>query len=119
MSFPIWPVSLPQIPLREGNGLNAVSNSVVFEPDKGPPIKRAATTVQQAMIQVSLNLTEAQKDLFMLFFEVTLNFGTTRFQMIDPYTHGPREYQIEGETYTLNEISQGVYKLALSLRRVS
>lgn len=119
MALPIWPLALPQMPLSDGNSETMVSNATVFQPDKGPPMKRQGATAQNALISFTCNLTAAQTALFYEFYDIDMQKGSGRFQWIDPYRDVPHEFQIEGEVFALDEMSPGLNRLSMTLRRVS
>ena len=47
----MWPGSLPQYPRRPDYGDTSVDPTTAFQPEKGPPIERADTTVPMSELK--------------------------------------------------------------------
>lgn len=114
----VWPATLPQVPLLDGNGLQPVANFVEFSPDVGPPMRRQRTTLAQHVIGWSFNLTAAQVATFRTFFHTTIKGGADSFEADDPFVGDAAEFVFEGQ-YSLAELGPDVFRMTSQIRRVT
>lgn len=85
MSLPAWPATLPQAPDRRSWTGGPREDRAVFEPDLGPPMLRARTTVDTTVWTATFpRLTFAQVETFRAFWHDDLRRGTLPFLWVDP-----------------------------------
>jgi hypothetical protein len=118
MALAVWPATLPQIPLQDGNGLQAEPNRFEFQPDEGPAVRRRRYSAPLRRINWSLNLTAAQKTTFLTFYDATLGYGADRFTAPDPFAGGAAVFQIVGE-YAMVQLDASNFRVQLQMLRVS
>ena len=83
MAARIWPVSLPQVPLRQGFGESAQSPVIRTQMDVGPAKLRARYTAEVTLYNFRFLLTDAQVVTLETFYKTTLTFGSLRFHWTD------------------------------------
>lgn len=81
----IWPVTLPQVPIRDGLRIEPVDVVLRSPMDTGPPKTRAMSSLAIKRYTMSyLLLTVAEVEYLDTFYETTTTFGTTTFTWDDP-----------------------------------
>jgi len=81
MAIPIWPTSLPQKPLFDGYREAIPNNVLRSESDAGFSKTRRKGATPPFRIEVSFNLTGAQRTTLYNFVSNTLLDGTLRFEL--------------------------------------
>lgn len=82
MVLPVWPASLPVVPLRDGTGpVNLYDPPIETEMEDGPRRMRRRSTTTWATINVRFKLTNAQFATFQTFLRDTLDHGASKFTM--------------------------------------
>ncbi|WP_230531125.1 hypothetical protein [Microvirga roseola] len=82
MALPVWPASLPVVPLRDGTGPASLYDPPIeTEMEDGPRRMRRRSTTTWATVAVRFKLTNDQFATFQAFVRDTLDHGASRFTM--------------------------------------
>lgn len=82
MPLPVWPITLPQRPLREGYAVSAPSGHMSeTEVEDGPAIRRRKVFSLWRRVQLRYRMTPAQKAAFETFWRQDLNAGVNEFTL--------------------------------------
>ena len=114
MPTAVYPASLPQVPLigyRETLADNLVRN----EFDVGPPKTRPRSTAPRKQMTWAMNLTQAQKETLVSFFEDSLAFGSLEFQHRLPDDAGQQAIFKFTEPPQFNLISPTTWSVSMSV----
>lgn len=84
MLVPIWPLDLPQKPLRSGYSDKLPNNQLRSEMDSGPDKVRGKGKAEVEVDTVTYVLKNAQRDLFKIFVRDTLQGGVLCFDWPHP-----------------------------------
>lgn len=79
--MPVWPASLPALPLNDGFSWEPVDNVVASDNDVGEPIARRRFTGTTIRLSGVLLLTDAQAETLFDFWADTLAQGVLAFTM--------------------------------------
>lgn len=110
MTLPIWPVSLPQEPLRAGYTENYPSNLLRSEGSTGVAKVRRKGAPRPFSFTASFKVTAAQRVTLIQFVNVTLQEGALRFD----YTH-----PVDGTAFEARIVPQGDNLFTLTPRKGS
>ena len=72
MSYPVWPVSLPQTPLAEGYSEAIADNVIRSKMETGPAKMRLRSTVSNESLTCAMHITRAQWATVRVFYLTTL-----------------------------------------------
>ncbi len=82
MAYPLWPTTLPVIPLRDGSGPESLFQPPIeTEMEDGPRRARRSSSTTWAIVNLRFRMTNAQFAVFQAFVRDTLNHGASRFTM--------------------------------------
>lgn len=82
MTLPVWPVTLPSIPILNGSGIDALHDDPIeTEMEDGEPRARRRSTTTWARISLRFKMTNAQFLVFQAFVRDTLEHRSSRFTM--------------------------------------
>lgn len=84
MPAPIWPLDLPQRPLRSGYSDKLPNNQLRSEMDSGPDKVRGKGKAEAEVDTVTYVLRDSQRDLFKSFVRDTLQGGVLCFDWPHP-----------------------------------
>lgn len=84
MAAPVWPLDLPQKPLRSGYGDKLPNNQLRSEMDIGPDKVRGKGKAESEVDSVTYVMRDAQRDLFKSFVRDTLQGGVLCFDWPHP-----------------------------------
>lgn len=105
MALPVWPASLPQIPLVPGGSNSPYQAPAETEMEDGPPRSRETATATWSAISYVYVLSAVQFSVFEAFARDTLAKGSARF-MIPRWRPGAsaplplRQARIPGGVYS-------------------
>lgn len=85
----VWPITLPQIPLRAGFTCKPRDSRIFSQFDVGPPAVRSRYSGEIVDYTIPLLLTFTQRDTLEDFWAVGTLRGTDRFDWIDFFTALP------------------------------
>lgn len=121
MAIPVWPSTLPQIPLRSGYQRTKPNLLRRSQPTQGPAIVRGKAVLGVGGITAPYMLTTAQRDTLHSFLYDTCRSGALRFSFPDPDGGATRlECRVvpasESALYTeAAPNAQGYWSISLSL----
>lgn len=95
--LPIWPISLPQQPLREGFSLRQSSNLLRSEGDSGIAKVRRRGAPRPVTFTCRFRMTDSQRETLAGFVSATLQDGALRFEMPHPVSGATVEVRIVPE----------------------
>lgn len=81
-----WPGTLPQFVLRDGYQEGFKDTVLRSDMDSGPAKRRRRFTAAPEPHSFTMELTDAQVDLFRTFFDTTIEGGALGFDMTNPRT---------------------------------
>ncbi len=88
-----WHADLPRCPLPTESSEQLGENHVEFNPDLGPPMRRARSTIAYDRVRLAFMMTWTQTQIFRDFYRNTLLHGTMAFVLqADPFTRESAEY---------------------------
>lgn len=93
----IWPASLPQYARRQGYGITGIDPVDSFNPEKGPPIERSASTVSMSELSLAFIMSLDQLETFKDFVRRVLQHGTTPFVIPHPDSRNQVEARLIGD----------------------
>lgn len=86
MSYSAWPNTLPQYVLQDGFSEKVEDQLIESQMDAGRAKTRRRFTAPLRLLNVSLNLTAAQRTAFETFYFTTLQAGALPFTWVNPIT---------------------------------
>ena len=87
-----WPTSLPECPQWQYTETRQ-DGRIRSDMDAGPAKLRARFTTIVQNFSVNMNLTSAQVDTLISFYDDTLSFGTASFDWLHPRTQDPASFR--------------------------
>lgn len=84
MPAPVWPLDLPQRPIRSGYNDGLPNNQLRSKMDAGPDKVRGKGKAEPEVDTVTYVMRDAQRDLFKLFVRDTLQGGVLYFDWPHP-----------------------------------
>jgi hypothetical protein len=113
-----WPTTgaFPQFPLIGTWNRQRQQNTIVFEPDVGPPLVRRRSTVSTQQASFALTLTLGQLATLETFFVTDCNEGATPFTFDNPET-GTSEQWAWVQPPVVSQSTKNAYTVQCSLRR--
>lgn len=97
MATAVWPLTLPQDPLRQGYEERAAQVGVRTAMDAGPPKVRRRFTAGVKTLRVTMSMTRAEVAIFETFYETVLEGGTLRFEWTHPRTLQTVEFRFNDD----------------------
>lgn len=115
-----WPVTLPVFPDRGRGSGGPADGRIAFEPERGPPLLRRATTAEVLRFQLEMPAFDAaQMAVFAAFFDEDLAGGSLAFAFRHPVSRAPGRFVIApGTTYTMTRTLLTHTRVALDLIRL-
>lgn len=95
-----WPGTLPDRPSRRGYRARRQDNLLKNDTSKGPPLVRRRFTARSQILDVTYEMTTAQKDTFVTFFEDSLLDGEERASIPHPEGGANTEFWVEEPEWT-------------------
>lgn len=100
MAIPVWPLTLPQVPLRNGYRRTRPNLTKRLQPAQGPAIVKADAVLGVSMITANYLLSKAQRDTLEIFLYDTCRSGALRFSWPDPDGGAVLECRVKPESET-------------------
>lgn len=105
MAIPVWPPSLPTLPLSEGYEENIPDNTLRTSMGQGPAKVRPKGAPLPTAFSAGFLLTTEQVATFQAFVEDGLRRGALRFEWAHPRTGAAIESRIVGDGKRLYTVS--------------
>ncbi len=94
--MPVWPATLPQLPLRGGYARNDRSVVVRSQMDIGPAKTRRRTAVGVVPLMLTYHLSQSQLTTFRAFFANDIASGALSFDLPEPEGAGVISIRLTG-----------------------
>lgn len=116
-----WPGTLPSAPLLDAFQAQPKLNLISFGTEVGPGKVRRRSTARVMVEQLAFNLTTAERDAFVTFFQTTLKDGALSFSLTDPLSGVSKSFRFEPNDppYTIVPAGYGRWRVGFSLARLS
>lgn len=89
-----WPIELPQLPLDNGYSRKSTESVIKFNTTKGRALQRNRSNAMPDNVTEQYYLTDAQRAILKLFYDVTTKSGTITFLKVEPETGQQLVYRI-------------------------
>ena len=111
----VWPVGLPQIPLREGYSEEEPDVIKRTEMDEGPAKQRPRFTdgIRPFLVQVEVDVE--QVTIFETFYSDTLRDGTIPFTWKHPRTQVNTDFRFVGQPQKIRNQGARNYRIVMAL----
>lgn len=119
--IPVWPATLPQSPRRDSLSVSPLPGRAVFEPERGPPIDRAAVTADTLSYSLVFpQVRAAGLVVFQDFYTTALRRGVLPFAWRDPITQAVWRWKIggDGSDYEVSARGADLYDIGLQILRL-
>lgn len=111
----VWPVGLPQIPLREGYSESEPDVIKRTDMDEGPAKQRPRFTVGIRPFRVQVEMDLDQVATFQTFYEDTLKDGTIPFTWKHPRTQVNTDFRFVGQPQQIKNHGARNYRVVMAL----
>ena len=113
----VWPVSLPQEPLFEGNIEQAPNVTLRTQMDDGPPKMRQRSTAGYYKCTYVFNMTTAQVATLLTFYNTTVEGGAVYWEWTHPRTSSTENWRFTAPpSYT--KITSGYWKVTIQVEQL-
>jgi len=110
-----WPATLPQKQFAGSLSVKALDQRVIFQPDRGEPVVRAAYSATVRQLTFSQVLDDDQLATLETFYFTTLKGGSLQFDWADLYPSGTQTYTFS-EPYVVDDGgAPGVWRVGIAL----
>jgi hypothetical protein len=115
----LWPVGLPQKPLREGFQRTKFPNKVQTEMDSGPTKSRRFQSIASFIYNVTFELDQGNSELdtFWTFYDTTTLSGTEEFEWVDPLSGTNYYWVFYGDEPVETPVGGNNYRVTFQLER--
>jgi hypothetical protein len=96
MADVVWPSGVSEATLLDGHELELPVGYVEFQPDIGPPMRRAVGTLVPRDCSMQLAMTSTALATFRDWYEDDLSYGTLSFEHPDPETGETEDWMFVG-----------------------
>lgn len=122
MSFPLWPSTLPQMPVDPQYPgypqIDPTPNGIRTSMDTGPAKQRRRFTAVPSMVTLQMHLQEAEIATLKNFVEVTLQ-SVLPFQWVDFPTGIAANYRfVSGQTPKVAHFAGDIWTVTISLEKL-
>jgi hypothetical protein len=122
MAIPMWPLSLPQVPLADGYSETAPSGLAETDIARGPKRRRMTAFRNSGTFTAKYYMTEVQITVLDTFIRDSLYHGVQTLRMPHPRTGAYILANInptdENSFYTLDKVAPDMYQVSLSFDMV-